>query len=330
MRKNSLFDQPHLKLSLTRSYNYITLTPNENFLSYTTFSKEPYHQNEVIEDWNTPELPLLRCIYLDSLESDTDLALDTILWHRYPTLVSFFASQMVDIPQPFRKSKSLYSASMATPELRFVTTLMKHGRKRYVSKLYSKVISNLLWRLSSRFEETSPSSHWRAYYNLFTGLGFYLGNRGISSLSVVTQAPNLEFTDKFRQQYSTPAVESSNHSWAYTAVNDELKRYLPLFSFYIRKVDKLKRKHSRGKSGKYSIVWKYVPQYRRLLTVIRWLTRDVKFQKPKTLFSRILQSIETLLFDRSNHLIFKFRNFVHHFVFQHHKKTLLKHLRSTS
>jgi hypothetical protein len=146
----------------------------------------------------------------------------------------------------------------------------------------------------------------------------------------VTQAPNLEFTDKFRQQYSTPAVESSNHSWAYTAVNDELKRYLPLFSFYIRKVDKLKRKHSRGKSGKYSIVWKYVPQYRRLLTVIRWLTRDVKFQKPKTLFSRILQSIETLLFDRSNHLIFKFRNFVHHFVFQHHKKTLLKHLRSTS
>ena len=35
---------------------------------------------------------------------------------------------------------------------------------------------------------------------------------------------------------------------------NNLKTYLPIFSFYIRKVDKSIRKNSRGKSGKYSII----------------------------------------------------------------------------
>ena len=35
---------------------------------------------------------------------------------------------------------------------------------------------------------------------------------------------------------------------------DTLQPYLPIFSFYIRKVDKSIRKNSRGKSGKYSII----------------------------------------------------------------------------
>ena len=34
----------------------------------------------------------------------------------------------------------------------------------------------------------------------------------------------------------------------------KLNEFLPLFSFYIRKVDKSIRKHSRGKSGKYTIM----------------------------------------------------------------------------
>ena len=35
---------------------------------------------------------------------------------------------------------------------------------------------------------------------------------------------------------------------------ETLQNYLPLFSFYIRKVDKSIRKHSRGKSGKYTLM----------------------------------------------------------------------------
>ena len=35
---------------------------------------------------------------------------------------------------------------------------------------------------------------------------------------------------------------------------DKLLKYAPLFSFYIRRIDKSIRKNSRGKSGKYMII----------------------------------------------------------------------------
>ena len=48
--------------------------------------------------------------------------------------------------------------------------------------------------------------------------------------------------------YSNPKV------FLKTFFLDTLQPYLPIFSFYIRKVDKSIRKNSRGKSGKYSII----------------------------------------------------------------------------
>ena len=35
---------------------------------------------------------------------------------------------------------------------------------------------------------------------------------------------------------------------------DVIRQYAPVFAFYIRKVDKSIRKHSRGKSGKYLLI----------------------------------------------------------------------------
>ena len=35
---------------------------------------------------------------------------------------------------------------------------------------------------------------------------------------------------------------------------EALEEYFPIFSFYVRKVDKSVRKNSRGKSGKYVII----------------------------------------------------------------------------
>lgn len=35
---------------------------------------------------------------------------------------------------------------------------------------------------------------------------------------------------------------------------EELEKFVPLFSFFLTKVDKQKRKHSRGKSGKYQVI----------------------------------------------------------------------------
>ena len=106
----------------------------------------------------------------------------------------------------------------------------------------------------------------------------------------------------------------------------ELFSYSPVFSFFVNSVNKLKRRHSRGKSGKYEIIWKYVPRYKRLLVVLRWLSKDIQFQKSRTFRHRVERSLETLLFDKSNHLVYQLRQFVHKFVFHRYRKTLLQTL----
>ena len=323
-------ETPSVAIPLTHTYNYLSLTPSETSFNHTSFWADIYKQEETIDDWNEPELLTLQCIYLDSLEGDSDLAIDTLLWTRYPTLVSFFSSQMVDIPRSFRKSKSLYSPSMTTPQLRLITMLMSHGRKAYTSKLYSLSVQSLLAKLSRRVTETHGHTDWRVYFNVFTNFRVFSNFSNSSNYLFSKKLPRLSFTDKFRQSYTSTESESITDRWAHITINDELMRYLPLFSFYIKKVDKMKRKHSRGKSGKYSIEWKYVPKYKRFITVLRWLVKDIRFQKSKTFSSRITKSIEGLLFDKPNHLVYKLRHFVHHFVFQHHKKSLLKTLKSAS
>lgn len=335
MRENSTythtlyFSQFSSHLPLTYSYNYMALTPSEPFLGYNLFNFDIERHSEDIEDWNDPTLPLLKRLYLDSIEEDVELGLTQMLWDQSPTLVSFFTSQMVDIPQSFRKSKSLYSDSMATPNLRIITMLMRHGRKTYMSKLYSHSLLALTSQIVNNNHLTSDVQTWRTCYNIFTNI---LVTRSISSApsNVFNRSlPKLYTLDKFNQPYDSVKTETNVDYWVYNLVSEELYKYIPLFSFYIRKVDKMKRKHSRGKSGKYSIIWKYVPKYKRFITVLRWLVRDVRFQKSRTFSERLFRSLESLLFDKTSHLIYKLRNFVHFYVFQNYRKTLLRTLKST-
>ena len=47
----------------------------------------------------------------------------------------------------------------------------------------------------------------------------------------------------------------------------QLKALEPLFLFYIYKVDKSIFKNSRGRSGKFTFIWKYITPYKRNLLV---------------------------------------------------------------
>lgn len=267
---------------------------------------------------------------MDSLKGDSDVAIDTFFWQRYPTLVSFFSLQRIDIPVCFQKSKSLYSPSMSTPQLRFITMLMRHGRKAYAAKGYSEAITLILRQLSSANITNSSLPEWRFYYMFFVSHKVMPVRNEKTSYTYTDKLGYYEQIDGYNQLHTSNFYESKGERWIQSMLYQELLEYLPLFSFYVRKVDKLKRKHSRGKTGKYTILWKYVPKYKRFITVLRWLVRDVRFQKARTFNQRLFRSLDMLLFDKSSHLVYKLRNFVHNFVFQNHKKTLLKTLKSVS
>lgn len=103
--------------------------------------------------------------------------------------------------------------------------------------------------------------------------------------------------------------------------------YLPTFTFKVQKVDKNVQKFSRGKSGKYSLIWSYLPPQRRWLIVLQWLKKELLFQKNQTLQDRINQSFTTLLNKPGDTLLVNTRRFVHNFVFRKFRKVIVNLIR---
>jgi len=102
----------------------------------------------------------------------------------------------------------------------------------------------------------------------------------------------------------------------------------PVFSYYVYSVDKNVRKYSRGKSGKYVFIWKYVAPYKRQYQALRWITKELKFRFEKTLNQRFSSIFYNLKFDLKNTFVWKSKVFSHNYVFKNFKKSLMVNLKT--
>jgi len=71
-------------------------------------------------------------------------------------------------------------------------------------------------------------------------------------------------------------------------------RMLPMFSFYIYKVDKKIYKNTRGKSGKFTFLWKYVAPYKRIMLVMHWLFKELRVKQGRSLNDRLTSLLNSL------------------------------------
>jgi hypothetical protein len=227
------------------------------------------------------------------------------------------------MPICFKKSKSLYSKTFELPLLKFTNLIMRGGARDQVIKnvtlaftrCFTQIFKNLNLLNYTKWESLYSSILTSSYsVNQIFSNNLLNGSLDLSSKHVLNEG-NIVFSDSL----------FLNKFLFY-----KLNEFLPLFSFYIRKVDKSIRKHSRGKSGKYTIMWKYVPIYKRLYITTRWLLKDLKFQKSKTFSERLFKTLETFFTSPETSFVYKLRKFTHYFVFQNFKKTLFRTLKSTS
>jgi hypothetical protein len=66
-----------------------------------------------------------------------------------------------------------------------------------------------------------------------------------------------------------PILKNIEFNWGIRSLLfQHFQHFLPMFSFYIYKVDKKIFKNTRGKSGKYTFIWKYVAPYKRNFLVM--------------------------------------------------------------
>ena len=310
------------------SYTHYQLKPIDYFYTFDRFSYQFDHKafNEYAGHTYNIYEPFSNNFEVNEKEVVVvESVINSFTFMRQSTIKSFFNSQLVDIPICFRKSKSIYTLTFEIPILKTMNILMRSGLRGRVLKALTFSFHYIFSRLNL---DLTPNSyfHWTLLQQVINSL--------IVDAKFNFKSPIME-SDLSLPLYADNRLEASHYYRNYkSTINhllfENLKTYVPIFSFYIRKVDKSIRKNSRGKSGKYMIIWKYVPTYKRLYVVIRWFLRDLKFQKVKEFENRLIKILEIFLFTPQLSFLVRLRKFVHNFVFQNFKQTLLKHLKSTS
>ena len=109
-----------------------------------------------------------------------------------------------------------------------------------------------------------------------------------------------------------------------------LSKVSPVFSYFIYSVDKNIRKFSRGKSGKYTFIWKYVAPYKRTQLAMRWVVKDIKFFQSKKFEERLINTFDNLMISPEKSFAWKSKIFSHNHVFKNFRKSLMSSLRTTS
>lgn len=321
--------------------NYLPVFDRNKHLIYSKYLSTPSNCTDLLQTNNLATIVFhstflssnltknINTFYIASSEEDKSYAIDTspfdsFLFLRNSTVTSFFMTNLVDMPIAFKKSKSLYSKTFEIQTLKLSNLLMRDGKRDLVLKALTFVLGNLSQNWYNMFTPLNPVTQWLELYlalsNYNLGPAFKLKSANIQTLDDV-------FWDK---NITKNRLEIKNTNFFRDILITKFEDFQPLFNFYIQKTDKSKIKNSRGKVSKLKLIWKYVPLYKRFYQALRWLLKDLKFQKSTSFKVRLLTVFETFCLTPQLSFLWKLRNFVHFFVFRNFKKTLLRTLQSTS
>lgn len=265
-------------------------------------------------------------IFINWLDDSYDFTdtFPTFEFLRHSDFKFFFSSSMVDIPQCFNHSKSLRRDINKTPLLRFNNYLMRSGKRTKTMNLFLQVMWNIFFSEKTLLRETNKSTSilWRSVY------------MSISHIFVNKKHnvyPNNYFIkDFFNVETSFYGKHKHNQISITRNILLNVKKLEPLFLFYVYKVDKNIYKNTRGKSGKYTFIWKYISVFKRKFLVMHWIMRELKMQSGRTLKDRLNTVMTTLYFNPEKTWMWKIRKFSHNYVYYNCRQTLAETYRTST
>lgn len=254
--------------------------------------------------------------------------LNDYLYIRNSSFINFFLNNMIDVPICFKKSNSLKTKNFELPLLKFSNFLMWEGkREKIVRILFNSFRSFFSFFKFNKLKNSNDFTSWFSLYTLTNSFNFNFFT-------------NSNFKFNYNFENPVPLNYSNNLTISEKTLNFTffLKNYLyfllskisPIFSYFIYSVDKNIRKYSRGKSGKYTFIWKFVAPYKRIKLSTRLIVKDIKFYQSKKFEDRLVKTFENLYFSPEKSFSWKSKIFSHNYVFKNFRKSLMSSLRTTS
>lgn len=295
---------------------------NKNyFLQQLDISEEFY------EDRFFPCITVQKQIELKNLlldEYGTHEAIDDFFYLKNRTFASFFRENRVDVPRCFNQTRSVRRSNNELHLLKFNNYLMRDGKRAQSFKHLSKV-------LSTSFSEVQEFDD-RPFYTNFSWRTFFLNFNYLHGKS-----HNLnEFTNFIELpttygHYMDPTSKYILDKWSfYKWLFKNIYQILPMFSFYIYRVDKKIFKNTRGKSGKHTFIWKYVTPYKRMFLVIHWLLKELRVKQGRSLQDRLSLLLKSIVSSPKSTWAYKVKKFSHNYVYRNSRKTLAETYRTST
>lgn len=228
----------------------------------------------------------------------------------------FFKNFNIDTPEVLNKTHSLRRFKGLTPLTRLVFYLSRSGKKLKFTKLillsFFKIINEL--KITNNNLQAIIQD-WRSIHILLKVSSQVSGNLNKGSL-----LKNLYVNSHTSVKHAD--ISKLNEYTIDNILKQNFKKFNFLFSFYIYKVDKQIYKNSRGRSGKYTFVWKYVAPYKRHFLIMHWLMKEVRISSGKTLEERVYNVLRNFIINTQLTWIWKIKKFSLNYVYFNLRKTL--------
>lgn len=262
---------------------------------------------------------LIDKISIDSNTYNTELDKDALFdFVQIVPFTNFFKLNNIDVPKCFSKSHSLTRQKSRTPVTKLVNYLMVHGNKQ-------KSLITLMSVLDSYNNTINKDGSLLSWKSIFLFFTFNFTNN-LFYRSPFIKKPDQGDDDSLFYNLEDFTIKNTYNSFFFK----KLKQLEPIFLFYIYKVDKSIFKNSRGRSGKFTFIWKYITPYKRSLIIYHWLIKELRIINKKTLKERLDFLVRQVVFDRNSTWIYKIRKFSYNYVYYNCKSTLARSYRTTT
>ena len=239
----------------------------------------------------------------------------------YSTFTMFFDEIAVDIPRCFKKTYSVKRSINELELLRFNNYFMRHGLRYKSFSFFSKTLWSLI--MNSReggFIVGAAATSWRDIYLTFASLTFNGTYNNLKFPIDETTTFNHKQNDIFKNIEFTWVIRR--------LLFQHFQSFLPMFSFYIYKVDKQIFKNTRGRSGKYTFIWKYITSYKRNSLVMHWLLKELRITPGRTLEDRLKTLIINMSTNPKTTWIYRIKKFSYNYVYRNCRQTLAESYRT--
>lgn len=267
--------------------------------------------------------------YFYSDEYYCDFQLKDFFFKKNNTFKSFFRNAGVDIPRFFKNTKTIKRDSLEVDSIKFNNYFFRHGKKLKSNKY---LIDTLLSMSSkNNIFGTKSKLYWswkEIFYKNFSLSISCLGNAD-KFYETVANSPSEDIVNSFGSVQNGKSVSLGQIPPNITTLLTNVYNILPMFSFFIYKVDKTKFKNTKGKVGKFTFIWKYITPYKRHLLVFYWILKELKFQSGRTLKERVLSLFEILVNSPRKTWIWRIKKFSQNYVYFKCRSTLARSYRTT-